>query len=55
MRLTAELASHATQWMNPLLQREVVLRGYKIPAIENTGVLRDNFDCVDLSDNEIKT
>ena len=54
MRLTAELVEHAVQRMNPIAEREIILRGYKIPAIENTGTLRDAFDCIDLCDNEIK-
>ena len=54
MRLTVELAAAAPQRMNPLLEREITLRGFKIGAIENTGCLRDQFDSVDLSDNEIK-
>ncbi|GMF09381.1 unnamed protein product [Phytophthora lilii] len=29
-------------------------RSYKAPAIENLGVTQDGFDCIDLSDNEIK-
>ena len=53
MRFTADLAVHAAQRMNPLGEREVILRGYKIAAIENTGTLKDQFDVVDLSDNEI--
>lgn len=44
----------ANFYMNPLLEREVYLRGLKIPAIENMGVLEDKFDCIDLSDNEIR-
>ena len=53
MRFTADLAVHAAQRMNPLGEREVILRGYKIAAIENTGTLKDQFDVIDLSDNEI--
>ncbi|KAH8098710.1 U2 snRNA binding protein [Aureococcus anophagefferens] len=55
MRFAAELVAHAAQRMNPLGEREISLRGYKIAAIENTGTLKDGYDCVDLSDNEIKT
>lgn len=54
MRLTAELVERAPQRLNPLGDREIVLRGYKIPSIENTGTLRDAFDSIDLSDNEIR-
>ena len=39
--ITAELVAHATQRMNPLGEREISLRGYKIAAIENTGTLKD--------------
>ena len=54
VRLTAELVEGAPQRLNFLGDREILLRGYRIPAVENTGTLRDGFDCVDLSDNEIR-
>ncbi|CEG38338.1 u2 small nuclear ribonucleoprotein a [Plasmopara halstedii] len=54
MRLTADLILHAHVSINPLRERELNLRGYKAPAIENLGVTQDGFDCIDLSDNEIK-
>ena len=41
MRLTADLAQHCAQRINPLRERELDLRGYKLGAIENLGVLRD--------------
>ena len=41
MRFAAELVAHAAQRMNPLGEREISLRGYKIAAIENTGTLKD--------------
>ena len=37
----ARRVAHATQRMNPLGEREISLRGYKIAAIENTGTLKD--------------
>ena len=39
---------------NPLGDRELVLRGLKIPAIRNLGVTQDQFDSIDLSDNDIQ-
>lgn len=39
MRITAELLSQAEQRTNPDQQRELVLREYGIPAIENMGVV----------------
>ncbi|KAG7388906.1 U2 small nuclear ribonucleoprotein A' [Phytophthora pseudosyringae] len=54
MRLTADAILRAQVSINPLRERELNLRGYKAPAIENLGVTQDGFDCIDLSDNEIK-
>jgi U2 small nuclear ribonucleoprotein A' len=44
----------APQFTNPLREREIKLRAFKIPAIENLGATQDQFDTVDLSDNEIR-
>lgn len=55
MRLTVELVEGAAQFTNPATRdREIDLRGYKIPQIENLGATLDQFDCMDLSDNDIK-
>ena len=55
MRLTVELVEGAAQYIHPATRdRELDLRGYKIPVIENMGSTRDQFDSIDLSDNEIK-
>ena len=53
MRLTAELLAQAEQRTNPLGERELVLYGLGIPAIENGAATRDAFDCWDLSNNRI--
>ncbi|KZV70309.1 L domain-like protein [Peniophora sp. CONT] len=53
MKLTPELLAQAPSSLNTLKQRELDLRGYKIPAIENLGVTRDQHDCIDLTDNSI--
>jgi U2 small nuclear ribonucleoprotein A' len=39
-RLTAELVAGSPQFMNPLKERELDLRGNSIPAIENLGAAR---------------
>ena len=39
-RLTAELVASSPQFMNPLKERELDLRGNSIPAIENLGAAR---------------
>jgi len=53
MRLTPDLIRGAPAYMNPLKERELSLRGYKISKIENLGVTEDQYDVIDLSDNEI--
>lgn len=53
MRITAELIRTTQSYVNPLRQREINLRGYKITTIENLGVTQDQYDVIDLSSNEI--
>jgi len=53
MRLTADLARDSPAYINPLRQRELSLRGFKIPVIENLGATQDQYQVIDLSDNEI--
>jgi U2 small nuclear ribonucleoprotein A' len=53
MRLTAELLLSVNGHLNALKDRECMLRGMGISAIENLAVLQDQFDLIDLSDNEI--
>ncbi|KAG7004954.1 hypothetical protein G7Y79_00022g051750 [Physcia stellaris] len=52
MRLTAELIQNSLSYLNPLKERELDLRGHKIPAIENLGVAKDQ-DAIDFTDNDI--
>eukprot|EP01135_Chromosphaera_perkinsii_P000414 Nk52_evm61s78 gene=Nk52_evmTU61s78 len=54
VRLTAELINLSAQFTNPVKEREIDLRGNKIRVIENFGATLDQFDVVDLSDNDIK-
>ena len=55
MKLTSDLVEGAYQYINPATRdREIDLRGYKIPQIENLGATLDQFDSIDLSDNDIK-
>jgi hypothetical protein len=44
-RLTAELVASSPQFMNPLKERELDLRGNSIPAIENLGAARVRLAC----------
>ncbi|KAJ7225880.1 leucine-rich repeat-domain-containing protein [Mycena pura] len=55
MKLTPELLAQASSFINAIKERQLDLRGYKIPAIENLGVTRDQHDCIDLTDNAIIT
>ncbi|KAI1815800.1 L domain-like protein [Poronia punctata] len=53
MRLTAELLQNAPSWLNALKERELDLRGHRIPAIENLGAAGPQ-DAIDLVDNDIQ-
>lgn len=44
----------AAQYTNPVRDRQLDLRGYKIPVIENLGATLDQFDTIDFSDNDIR-
>lgn len=52
-RLTAETINEADRRYNPTTEYELDLRGLRIAAIENLGAARDQYDCYDLTDNDI--
>lgn len=54
MRLTADILLRAESYLNTVQERELCLRGFKIPAVENLGVIQDQFDVIDFTDNEIR-
>lgn len=54
VKLTPELIQQSPQYINPVRDRELDLRGYKIPIIENLGATLDQFDTIDFSDNDIR-
>lgn len=54
VKLTADLIQQSMQFTNPVKDRELDLRGYKIPLIENMGATLDQFDTIDFSNNEIR-
>ncbi|XP_038075352.1 U2 small nuclear ribonucleoprotein A'-like isoform X1 [Patiria miniata] len=53
-KLTADLIEQSSQYTNALRERELDLRGYKIPLIENLGATLDQFDTIDFSDNDLR-
>ncbi|KAL9266665.1 U2 small nuclear ribonucleoprotein A'-like protein [Drosera capensis] len=53
VRLTADLIWKSPHFFNPIKERELDLRGNKIAVIENLGATEDQFDTIDISDNEI--
>lgn len=53
VRLTADLIWKSSHFFNAVKERELDLRGNKIAVIENLGATEDQFDTIDLSDNEI--
>ncbi|POW11749.1 hypothetical protein PSTT_05052 [Puccinia striiformis] len=54
-RMSPELLLSSHSYLNPLSDRELDLRGYQIPAIENLGVTKDSLDSIDLTDNSIRS
>ncbi|KAF9023436.1 L domain-like protein [Hymenopellis radicata] len=55
MKLAPELLAQAQSALNPCKERQLDLRGYKIPVIENLGITRDQHDAIDMTDNAIVT
>ncbi|KAF8306360.1 L domain-like protein [Clavulina sp. PMI_390] len=55
MKLTPELIASSPSFLNTLKDRQLDLRGHKIPAIENLGVTKDQHDTIDFTDNSITT
>ncbi|KAJ4164931.1 hypothetical protein LMH87_006584 [Akanthomyces muscarius] len=53
MRLTADLIRDSLSYLNPLKERELDLRGHRIPAIENLGAAGPH-DSIDFTDNDIQ-
>ena len=53
-RITADLIRNSRAFYNPLKERQLDMRGHKLIVIENLGAMEDQFDTLDLSDNEIK-
>lgn len=53
MRLTADMIARSPAFLNALKDRELDLRGNKIGVMENLAATQDQFDSLDLSDNEI--
>ncbi|KAK2798752.1 U2 snRNP complex subunit [Emmonsiellopsis sp. PD_5] len=54
MRLTVELIQNSLSYLNPVKERELDLRGHKIPTIENLGAAKDH-DAIDFTDNDISS
>jgi len=54
VKLTPDIIEGAGQYINPIRDRELDLRGYKVPVIENLGAALDQYDTIDFSDNEIR-
>ena len=53
-RLSVDMIMKAPAFRNALKERELDLRGLKIPRIENLGVTQDQFDVIDFSNNQIE-
>lgn len=55
MKLTPDLVEGAYQFINKSTRdRELDLRDYKINVIENLGATLDQFDCIDMTGNDVR-
>ncbi|KAF9894703.1 U2 small nuclear ribonucleoprotein A' [Aspergillus nanangensis] len=54
MRLTVDLIQNSLSYLNPLKDRELDLRGHKIPTIENLGIAKEQ-DAIDFTDNDLSS
>lgn len=55
MKLTPDLVEGAYQFINKSTRdRELDLRDYKINVIENLGATLDQFDCIDMTSNDVR-
>jgi Leucine-rich repeat (LRR) protein len=54
-RLNADLIQSGAQYLNPLNQFHLDIRGYQIPYLENLAATNDQFACIDLTENLITT
>ncbi|UJR20918.1 hypothetical protein I4U23_024027 [Adineta vaga] len=54
VRLTPEVIENAPQYLNPVGQYELSLRDLKIPLIENLGATLNQFDTIDLTNNDLR-
>jgi U2 small nuclear ribonucleoprotein A' len=53
VKITPDLIARSAQFLNPVKEFQLDLRGYKIAAIENLSATNDQFGCIDLTDNTI--
>ena len=53
VKISADLISRSSQFLNPVKEFQLDLRGYKITVIENLTATNDQFGCFDLTDNSI--
>ena len=54
VKLTADVIAEAAQLVNPCRERELNLRSYKFSVVENLGATLDQFDTINMNDNDIK-
>jgi len=53
VKITSDLISRSSQFLNPVKEFQLDLREYKILEIENLTATNDQFGCIDLTDNAI--
>merc|ERR1712227_184239 len=54
VKLTADVILEAAQSVNACRERELNLRGYKFAQLENLGATLDQYDAINMNDNDLK-
>ncbi|TPX57075.1 hypothetical protein PhCBS80983_g04092 [Powellomyces hirtus] len=54
VKLNYDVLVNAPSYINPVKDRELDLRGLKIPQIENLSMTKDGNDVIDLTDNDLR-
>lgn len=53
VKITSDLISRSSQYLNPIKEFQLSMRGCKIQEIENLVATKDQFGCIDFTDNNI--
>lgn len=53
VKITSDLINRSSQYLNPIKEFQLSMRGSKIQEIENLVATKDQFGCIDMTENNI--